>query len=64
MIVDEGVPAGSVAGNGPGLLCILTRRALPKPGALLLPGALGATRDLHHGLAAKLRLKPPRRDRS
>jgi hypothetical protein len=33
--------------NTPG---ILTRRALPKPGALLLPGALGATPDFHHGL--------------
>jgi hypothetical protein len=33
--------------NTPG---ILGRRALPGPGALSSPGALGATMDLHHGL--------------
>jgi predicted ABC-type ATPase len=39
--------------NAPG---ILTRRALPKPGALLLPGALGATPDFHHGLLAERKI--------
>src|ERR1700730_18617476 len=45
------IPPGCVAprSNTPG---ILARRALPKPGALLLPGAPGATPDFHHGLQA------------